>query len=109
MEHINVSVNDFEGPFDLLFHLIKKNKMDIRDIRVAVLAEQYMDYVDGITDKDMDGMSEFLLMAATLLEMKLKLLLPCPEDENEDPAETLAFLLAEYARFKEITGEFNKM
>jgi len=109
MEHIRVSVNDFEGPFDLLFHLIKKNKMDIRDIKITVLAEQYMGYVESIADKDMDGMSEFLLMAATLLEIKLKLLLPGPADEDEDPAETLAFLLEEYMRFKEVTNELNKM
>ena len=110
MATVNVSVNDFEGPFELLFHLIKKNKMDIRDIRITELAGQYMEYIDALKETDMDSMSEFLVMAATLLEMKLKLLLPGPEDENgEDPAETLARLLEEYARFKEAAGELNKM
>jgi len=110
MEHILVSVKDFEGPFDLLFHLIKKNKMDIREIQIAVLAEQYVEYVTGGVVNDMDNMSEFLLMAATLLDLKVRLLLPLPDDgEEEDPAVILARMLDEYRRFKEASDTLGGM
>ncbi len=76
METINIRLAAFEGPLDLLYHLIEKNEIDIYDIPIAALTEQYLAYLDAAEDRDMDGMSEFLLMAATLLEIKSKLLLP---------------------------------
>ena len=92
METINIRLAAFEGPLDLLYHLIEKNEIDIYDIPIAALTEQYLAYLDAAEDRDMDGMSEFLLMAATLLEIKSKLLLPKPkaeEEEGPDPREEL--------------------
>ncbi len=83
METINIRLAAFEGPLDLLYHLIEKNEIDIYDIPIAALTEQYLAYLDAAEDRDMDGMSEFLLMAATLLEIKSKLLLPKPKAEEE--------------------------
>ncbi|MBP3307211.1 MAG: segregation/condensation protein A, partial [Anaerotignum sp.] len=79
MEEINIRLDAFEGPLDLLYHLIEKNEIDIYDIPIASLTEQYMAYLEAAEDRDMDGMSEFLLMAATLLEIKSKMLLPKPK------------------------------
>ena len=76
-ETMQVRLDMFEGPMDLLYHLIEKNEIDIYDIPIASLTDQYLEYLET-GDKDMDGMSEFLIMAATLLEIKSKMLLPCP-------------------------------
>ena len=106
METINIRLAAFEGPLDLLYHLIEKNEIDIYDIPVAALTEQYLAYLDAAEDRDMDGMSEFLLMAATLLEIKSKLLLPKPkaeEEEGPDPREELVQRLLEYKRIKDAT------
>lgn len=107
MEEINIRLDAFEGPLDLLYHLIEKNEIDIYDIPVAALAEQYLAYLDAAEDRDMDGMSEFLLMAATLLEIKSKLLLPKTkaeaEEEGPDPREELVQKLLEYKQIKEAT------
>lgn len=106
MEEINIRLDAFEGPLDLLYHLIEKNEIDIYDIPIASLTEQYMTYLDAAADRDMDGMSEFLLMAATLLEIKSKLLLPKPKQEEEegpDPREELVQRLLEYKKIKDAT------
>jgi len=110
MAHITVKINDFEGPFDLLFHLIEKNRMDIREINLSVLTSQYMDYIYSIDERDMDGMSEFLLMAATLLDIKCRLLLPLPDAISEEDARAeFLEMLAEYKRFKEAATVLNEM
>lgn len=106
MEAINIRLDAFEGPLDLLYHLIEKNEIDIYDIPIAALTEQYLAYLDAAEDRDMDGMSEFLLMAATLLEIKSKLLLPKPkteEEEGPDPREELVQRLLEYKKIKDAT------
>ncbi|MBQ7758424.1 segregation and condensation protein A [Anaerotignum sp.] len=106
MEGINIRLDAFEGPLDLLYHLIEKNEIDIYDIPIASLTEQYMAYLDAAEDRDMDGMSEFLLMAATLLEIKSKMLLPKPkteEEEGPDPREELVQRLLEYKKIKDAT------
>ena len=107
MEAINIRLEAFEGPLDLLYHLIEKNEIDIYDIPIAALTEQYLAYLDAAEDRNMDGMSEFLLMAATLLEIKSKLLLPKPkteeEEEGPDPREELVQRLLEYKKIKEAT------
>ena len=89
---IPVKLEVFEGPLDLLPHLIEKNKVDIYDIPIVLITEQYLDYVSKMDTKDMDVMSEFLVMAATLLDIKCKMLLPkeVKEDgEEEDPRQEL--------------------
>ncbi len=104
---LTVRLDAFEGPLDLLYHLIEKNEIDIYDIPIAALTEQYLAYLDAAEDTDMDGMSEFLLMAATLLEIKSKLLLPVPkqeEVEGPDPREELVQRLLEYKKIKDVTG-----
>lgn len=104
---ITIRLDAFEGPLDLLYHLIEKNEIDIYDIPIAALTEQYLAYLDAAEDRDMDGMSEFLLMAATLLEIKSKLLLPkqkaAEEEAAPDPREELVQRLLEYKKIKDAT------
>lgn len=90
----------FEGPLDLLLHLIEKNKIDICDIPIAELLEQYMEYIEEYRKADLDTISDFIAMASTLLYIKSKMLLP-PEEEEEDPREPLVDMLSEYKRYKE--------
>lgn len=102
-EAMQVRLDTFEGPMDLLYHLIEKNEIDIYDIPIAALTEQYLEFLET-AGEDMDGMSEFLVMAATLLEIKSKLLLPRPQSEQEeepDPREALVQRLLEYKKIKE--------
>jgi len=111
---LNVKIDTFEGPFDLLFHLIEKNQIDIYNIPIAELTEQYLNYIDEISEDQLDSASEFLLMAAILLNIKSKMLLPKPkeehvselaasEDDNADPRSELMNKLIEYKKFKEIS------
>jgi len=102
MPVFDVKVDAFEGPFELLFHLIRKNEMDIYDIPIAELTGQYMEFMAALNYNDMDGTSQFLLMAATLLEIKSAMLLPKPQNEENDtdPRERLTQMLLEYERFK---------
>ena len=111
-----VSLSQFEGPLDLLLHLISRAKVDIKDIFVSEITEQYLASLEGIDELDMDVASEFLTMAATLLEIKSRALLPRPpkeEDEDEEsPEQALIRRLEEYKLYKESAGrmkEFEKM
>jgi len=96
-------LENFEGPFDLLFHLIEKNEMDIYDIKISEITDQYLEYIFDMQTMNMDFASEFLVMAATLLHIKSKSLLPSivEEDEDElDPKEKLVLQLLEYKKYK---------
>nr|WP_330372585.1 segregation/condensation protein A [Lachnospira multipara] len=98
----------FEGPLDLLLHLIDKNKVNIYDIPISMITEQYMEYVDALKDEDLDVVSEFLVMAATLLDIKAKMLLPREvneEGEEEDPRKELVEKLLEYKLYKAMAME----
>jgi len=100
---IPVKLEVFEGPLDLLLHLIEKNKIDIYDIPIALITEQYMDYLKEMEKQDLDNMSEFLVMAATLLKIKSRMLLPqeeTDEEEPEDPRQELVERLLEYKMYK---------
>jgi len=111
LKKITIRLDAFEGPLDLLYHLIEKNEIDIYDIPIARLTDQYLEYLDAAEDRDMDGMSEFLVMAATLLEIKSKLLLPKPKNEEEegpDPREELVKRLLEYKKIKDVTDEWRQ-
>ena len=104
---IRVSLPVFEGPLDLLLHLIEKNKIDIYDIPIVTVTDQYMEYISQMDHEDLGVMSDFLVMAATLLEIKAAMLLPKEENEEEeeetDPREELARRLAEYKLYKELS------
>jgi segregation and condensation protein A len=99
----------FEGPLPLLLHLIDINKIDIYDIPIAMITDQYLAYIHEMEIHDMDVASEFLVMAATLLKIKSRMLLPVEKDstdaEAEDPREELVERLLEYKMFKYIAGE----
>ena len=100
---IPVKLEVFEGPLDLLLHLIEKNKIDIYDIPIALITEQYMEYLKEMEKQDLDNMSEFLVMAATLLKIKSRMLLPqeeTEEEEPEDPRQELVERLLEYKMYK---------
>ncbi|SHJ55464.1 condensin subunit ScpA [Anaerocolumna jejuensis DSM 15929] len=105
---ISFKLEVFEGPLDLLLHLIEKNKVSIQDIPIVLITEQYMDYVNHMETKDLNIMSEFLVMAATLLNIKSKMLLPKDEKKDtseEDPRQELVERLLEYKMFKYISLE----
>ena len=100
---ISVKLEAFDGPLDLLLHLIEKNKIDIFDIPIVEITNQYMEIIAQMQTKDMDVMSDFLLMAATLLRIKSKMLLPAEkaeEGEEEDPRAELVERLLEYKTYK---------
>lgn len=100
---ISVKLEAFDGPLDLLLHLIEKNQIDIFDIPIVQITEQYMEIIAQMEEKDMDIMSDFLVMAATLLKIKSKLLLPVEvneEGEEEDPRAELVERLLEYKTYK---------
>ncbi|MCH5269739.1 MAG: segregation/condensation protein A [Lachnospiraceae bacterium] len=105
---IPVKLEVFEGPLDLLLHLIDKNKIDIYDIPIVEITEQYLDYIRQMQTEDMNVMSEFLLMAATLLDIKCRMLLPKEineEGEEEDPRAELVQRLLEYKMYKFMSFE----
>jgi segregation and condensation protein A len=99
-----VRLRNFEGPLDLLLHLIKQHEMDIYDIPIAVVTRQYLEYLDILTELNLDVAGEFLVMAATLIHIKSRMLLPRPdpsqEQADEDPREALVRRLLEHQRFK---------
>src|SRR6185295_4931742 len=82
-----IKIPVFEGPFDLLLHLIKVNEMDIHDIQIAQITKQYLDYVDMIRELDLELAGEFLVMAATLIHLKARTLLPVPPEQEEQEEE----------------------
>ena len=105
---IPVKLEVFEGPLDLLLHLIEKNKVDIYDIPIVEITNQYMEYIRGMQHEDLNVMSEFLVMAATLLDIKCRMLLPKEvneEGEEEDPRQELVEQLLEYKMYKFMSYE----
>ncbi len=100
----SVKLDQFEGPLDLLIHLIKKNEVSIYDIPIALITKQYLEYVEVIQELNLDTVGEFLVMAATLIHIKSKMLLPRPdpsqEEAEEDPREALVRRLLEHQKFK---------
>lgn len=103
---MDFKINEFEGPLDLLLHLIKESKMNIMDIEIEKITDQYMNYLDLQEKMNLEIASEYLVMASELIELKSKLLLPNPkneEGEEEDPREELVNRLLEYQAYKEIT------
>ena len=99
-----VSLPIFEGPLDLLLHLIKRNEVEITDIPVATITDQYLSLLEDLPELNLDGAGEYLVMAATLVYIKSRTLLPTPEDEEaeEDPRTELVQQLLEYQRYREV-------
>jgi len=105
-----VKLEVFEGPLDLLLHLVKRNEVEIYDIPIATITEQYVEYIEMMKDMNLDVAGEFILMAATLVHIKSKMLLPMDAEAEEaeegpDPREELVRRLLEYQRYKEAAEE----
>lgn len=101
----NIKLDMFEGPFDLLLTLLEKNRLEIMDIPISVIADQYVDFLFNSDVFNMEAASEFLVMASTLIHMKSRKLLPQPvKEEEEITEEELKARLVRYKRFKEVTG-----
>lgn len=113
MESLQVKVKNFEGPFDLLLHLIRKNKMDIYNIQIHEITNQYLEYLDEMREMDLEITSEFVVTAAALIEIKSKHLLPKPkkeivEDDEEDTEKQLLEKLAVYRKIKNASVFFKE-
>lgn len=107
------TINDFEGPLDLLLHLIKQSNINIYDINIVEIAEQYLDFINSKKNINLNIASEYLIMAAELMEIKSKMLLPKKEledsEEELDPKETLINKLLEYNKYKNIIPQFQEL
>ena len=104
MENLQYKLEAFEGPLDLLLKLIEKNKVEITDIPIALIFDQYMEHIEEMQRMDMEVAGEFIVMASELMLIKSKMLLPKPEDEEEDPRARLAAMLLEYQKMKQAAG-----
>lgn len=109
-----VTIENFEGPLDLLLHLIKQSDIDIADISILEITQQYLSFIEEQEEMNLNVASEYLVMAATLIEMKSNILLPRRKQEEtdeyeEDPREALIKRLIEYKRYKEMTKEFKEL
>lgn len=111
--HYEIKINNFEGPLDLLLHLVKKSNIDIYNINLVEITNQYLDYINAMEELNLDIASEYLVVAAELMELKSKSLLPkqiVEEDsyEEEEPINIIDRLI-EYKKYKEITEEFRDL
>ncbi len=106
-----LKINDFEGPLDLLLHLIKEAKMSVFDFSVEEIIKSYLDYINKMQEINLTIASSYLVMASELIEIKSRMLLPRqPEEEDEeDPKENLINRLVEYQKYKELTSDFKKL
>lgn len=105
-----VKLEIFEGPLDLLLHLIRKNEVDIFDIPIAIITEQYLEYLDMLKALNINVAGDFLVMASTLIHIKSRMLLPGfgGEEDEEDPRQEITGPLMEYIRLKEAAGELSE-
>lgn len=106
-----IMIDEFEGPMDLLLHLIKKENIDIIDISIEAITKQYLDYIEQMENLNLDIASEYLIMAAELLEIKSSKLLPKKDDEEEEEDLEANFInrLIEYKQYKEVTEQFKEL
>lgn len=108
-----VVLDDFQGPLDLLLHLIKEKEMDLETLEVSVITDQYLAYINAMDSQQLEVMSEYLVMAAQLIEMKSKLLLPnekleLDDEYQEDPRAQLIRRLIEYKRYKDVLEDIRE-
>lgn len=110
MESLTINITNFEGPFDLLLHLLKVNKMKIQEIQISEITSQYLTYLHSMQELDMDVASDFLVMAATLLEIKSREMLPKYKEavDEEELKEKLVLRIEEYEVFKEMAETFEE-
>ena len=110
---ITLKIDDFEGPLDLLLHLIKEKKMDLLNLKLEVIIDEYLDFIEKMEKMNLNIASSYLVMASELIEMKSKLLLPRNdvevEDEEGNSKESLINRLLEYQRYKELTSSFREL
>ncbi|MGA9116026.1 MAG: segregation/condensation protein A [Bacteroidota bacterium] len=111
MQSYRVALNEFEGPLDLLLYFIRRDELDIQDIPIARITREFLDYLHLMATLDLEVAGDFIVMAATLMQIKVRMLLPRPEgaEEEEDPRAELVRRLMEYKRFKEASGQFSAM
>jgi len=113
MNMLNIDLEEFEGPMDILLYLIKKDKIDIYDIPIAKITAQYLQYLEVLKEEKLDLAGDFFVMAATLIRIKTQMLLPVNEEDErdniEDPREELVIQLLEYKKFKDLAEEFFKV
>lgn len=106
---VKVEALDFEGPIDLLVYLVQKNEVDVYDIPIALIAEQFLGALESMSPERLESAGEFLLMAATLMRIKAQMLLPRPElgedEEIEDPRRELVMMILEYQQFREVADQ----
>ena len=111
----SIKINEFEGPLDLLLHLIKQSNIDIYDIEISEITKQYLDYINKMEELNINVASSYIVMAAELMEIKSKSLLPKKEEETEDEEEeivskeNLINKLIEYQKYKEMTSSFKEL
>ena len=108
MEQYTIKMTNFEGPLDLLCHLIDKNKMDIFDIKINDITDQYLEYLKYMDQMNLEITSEFIVMASKLIYLKSKQLLPVDKEEEEEEEFDLVKLLVEYKKYKEMTSVFRE-
>ena len=109
---ITFTINDFEGPLDLLLHLIKEKKMDLLNLKIEIIIDEYLKFIEKMEKMNLDIASSYLVMASELIEMKSRLLLPRQIEEEEeeiDPKEQLVNRLIEYQKYKDLTEEFKEL
>ena len=110
---ITLKLDDFEGPMDLLLHLIKEKKMDLMNIKIEVIIDEYLKFIDEMERLNLDIASSYLVMASELLEMKSRLLLPRHTEEDEEveenPEQELVNRLIEYQKYKDLTEDFKEL
>ena len=111
----NICINDFEGPLDLLLHLVKESKMDIYEINIHDIIDQYLDFIHNLEEKNIDVASEYLVMAAELIHLKSKLLVNRQDEEETtddftiNSEEDLRNKIAEYEKYKKVTEDFKEL
>lgn len=104
LELPKIKINDFEGPFDLLLHLIKKNQMSIYNVKIFEITNQYLKYLSDMKEMDLEITSEFIVVAATLIEIKSKYLLPKPKKQDEDEEDEEIKLIEKLIVYRKIKG-----
>lgn len=113
MEEITLKIDDFEGPYDLLLHLIKEKKMDLLNLKLEIIVDEYLEFIHKMQEMNLNIASSYLVMSSELIEMKSRLLLPRNvednDEEEENPKEELVNKLIEYQKYKDLTEDFKEL